>query len=397
MTLHSDRFRGLTSALAETDANKILAELTGAFETFKAKNEARVAVLEKALDDNAAALIGFKVGGAEGSPDPEAAKDERLAMGGFAKQGGDRPFRANAALSVGSDPDGGYTVFPTVSKVIQQKVFDASPLGRLARFENVAKGDAFVEPWDTSDLGAEWVGESQARPELDTPTLRMLEVPLHEIYTSQPVTQRLLDDSDFNLGAWLEGKISDKFARSEGAAYVNGNGILKPRGLLTYDISTDVDASRLWGEIQYLATGAAGAFPTSNPADKLIDLVHALRAPYRRNARWLMSTETVSVVRKFKSGDGAFLWRDGLMEGQPSTLLGYPVEVDEEMPAIAADSLSIAFGDYQRAYIVIGRPGLKLLRDPYTNKPNVIFYAYRRAGGALQNSEAVKLLKFAAS
>ncbi|WP_162931636.1 phage major capsid protein [Mesorhizobium sp. DCY119] len=307
-----------------------------------------------------------------------------------------------AGMSVGSDPDGGYTVVPVLSGVIQRRTFDISPLGRLARRETIDTGDSFEEPIDPSDIGAEWVGEKSERPPLDTARLRYLKVPVNEIYTNQPVTQRLLDDGRFDIGGWLEGKISDKFARTEGAAYINGNGIEKPQGLLFRPTSPDTDGDRDYFTIQHINTGVGGGFALANagtgvsPADVLIDTVYSLRAPYRPNARWLMNMATAGVVRKLKDSEGRFVWADA-RDGQPATLLGFPVEFDEEMPDIDVDSRSIAFGDFQQAYIIVDKPGVRLLTDPYTMKPHVLFYAYRRVGGQVQNGEAVKVVRFAAS
>lgn len=395
------RQRGLVAVSANADSpTRILTELNDAFVAFRDKNAGKISEIENNLDGINSSLAALKVGGA-GSivSDNSAAATERSAIGLFAKNGSDAGIKAMArpvaGMSSDSDPDGGYLVTPAISKQIQRKVFDVSPLGRLARRVTIARGDSFEEPIDPSDIGAEWVGEREERPPLTTSSLRYLSVPLHEIYTSQPITQRLLDDSEINLGQWLEGKISEKFARTEGKGYVTGDGIKKPRGLLTYSTSTDKDGVRPWGTIQHIITGVDGGFAAS-AGDALFNVVYSLRAPYRPNARWLMNLSTAGLVRKLKDSEGRFIWADA-REGQPASLCGFPVELDEEMPDIAEDSLSIAFGDLEQAYIVVDRPGLRLMRDPYTAKPNVIFYAYRRVGGGLQNSEAVKLLRFSAS
>jgi HK97 family phage major capsid protein len=391
------RNRGLMAAFANgTSPTAILTELAEAFTEFKTNNAAN-------MDAINVQLAAMKIGGVGDGNDvtPATATTERTAIGMYARSGLDDGIKAmaspRAGMSTDSNPDGGYTATPSTSSQIRKKLFDVSPIGRLARRVTIERGTGFEEPVDPSDIGAEWVGETESRPALDTSKLRFLSVPLEEIYTLQPITQRLLDDSDFNLGTWLEGKIADKFARSEGAAYVAGNGIKKPRGLLTYNISTDKDLTRPWGTIQIVKTGVDGAFNTAttsvNPADSLFDVVYSLRAPYRPNARWLMNLSTAGVVRKLKDAEGRFVWADA-REGQPAMLCGFPVDLDEEMPDIGADSLSIAFGDIEQAYIIVDRPGLRLMRDPYTAKPNVLFYAYRRVGGALQNSEAVKLLQF---
>lgn len=393
------RNRGLVAALANgTSPVAILTELTEEFTNFKTNNAAEMDAINVQL---AAMKVGGVGGGADNDVLPAVATTERTAIGSYARTGLEDGIKAmaspRAGMSTDSNPDGGYTATPSTSSQIRKKLFDVSPIGRLARRVTIERGTGFEEPVDPSDIGAEWVGETESRPALDTSKLRFLSVPLEEIYTLQPITQRLLDDSDFNLGVWLEGKIADKFARTEGAAYVKGNGIKKPRGLLTYNISTDKDGTRPWGTIQIVKTGVDGAFDTAttsiSPADCLFDLVYSLRAPYRPNARWLMNLSTAGVVRKLKDAEGRFIWADA-REGQPATLCGFPVELDEEMPDIGADSFSIAFGDIEQAYIIVDRPGLRLMRDPYTAKPNVLFYAYRRVGGGLQNSEAVKLLQF---
>jgi len=348
---------------------------------------------------------------------PEAGKEvERAAIAKFLRSKGDEAtlaglgsleegteFSAQGGMSVGSDPQGGYTVVPELSSTIQKRVYDLSPIARLARHETITKGDAFEEPLDVGDIDARWVGETEERPELDTSKLKMMHVPLHEIYTLQPITQRLLDDSRYDLGAWIEEKISDKFARSEGAAYIHGDGIGKPMGLLYRPTSAEKDGVRDFFTLQHINTGVGGGFILADagsgvgPADVLIDTVYSLRAPYRQNARWLMNLATAGVVRKLKDSEGRYVWREATAEGQPATLLGFPVELDEEMPDIDAGSLSIAFGDFRQAYITIDKPGIRMLVDPFTKKPWVLFYAYRRAGGQIQNGEAVKVVRFAAA
>jgi HK97 family phage major capsid protein len=221
-----------------------------------------------------------------------------------------------------------------------------------------------------------------------------------ELYALQPVTQRLLDDARFDVGAWISAKIADKFSRTFGAAFVKGDGVAKPRGLVNYPTAATADGARPWFTIQHVNTGASGSFiaptTTASPADCLIDMVHALRAPYRGNARWLMNRNTAGVVRKLKDSEGRFIWADA-RDGMPDTLLGFPVELDEQMPDVGAGNLPIAFGDFAQAYAIVEKPGVRLLRDPYSAKPHVHFYAYGRVGGGLQNGEAVKLLRVAAS
>jgi len=223
-------------------------------------------------------------------------------------------------------------------------------------------------------------------------------VMLQEVYISQSITQRLLDDAAYPLGEWMAERIADKMGRASGEAFVTGDGVNKPRGITQYALSTAVDASRPWGTIQSVKTGVSGAFAAAttsvSPADVLVDTVYALRATYRQNASWLMNSKTAGACRKMKDADGRFIWTDSLVVGQPPIMLGYPVEIDEFIPDIGANAPAIWFGDWAQGYVIVDRPGVRLLRDPYTNKPNVIFYAYQRVGGGLQNSEAIKAVVF---
>jgi HK97 family phage major capsid protein len=323
--------------------------------------------------------------------DNNEVKAELDAVAVFARSGDDSKLKEiQAAMSVGSDPDGGYLVLPALSSGMTKKLYDQTPLRRLARVETITAGSEWVEPIDNGESGATWVAEQTARPATSTPQLGELKIPLEEIYALQPVTQRLVDDSGFDLGGWLDGKVTDKFARTEGAAFVTGNGVGKPRGFLTYTTSTVTDATRPWGAVQYIPSGNA----TSITADGLKDTVWGLRAPYRQGSNFLMNSNTANAIDKLKaSGSGDYIWRDGMQAGSPPSLLGYPVEFDETMPDVAAGSLSIAFGNFKLCYVIVDRAGIRFLRDPYSDKPRLLFYAYKRVGGGLANSEAVKLVK----
>ena len=283
-----------------------------------------------------------------------------------------------------------------MSSAITRKLFDTSPITRLARTVTMTSGSEFQEPIDAGDVGAVWAAEQEPRPQTSSPKLGLLTVPLHEIYSNVPVTQKLLDVADWDVGAWLQGKISDRFVRSISTALVSGDGAGKPRGILSYTNVATADAARPWGQIQYVPTGGPAGFPDTNPADALKSLMWSLRAPYRTGASWLMNSTTLSIVDKMKDSQGNYLLRPGLTAGMPDMLLGYPVEVDENMPDIGANALPIAFGNFRLAYLYLNMPGLRLMRDPFTAKPNVLFYAYQRVGGAVANSEAIKLLKCAA-
>jgi len=220
---------------------------------------------------------------------------------------------------------------------------------------------------------------------------------LHEIYAAPKSTQKLLDDSSINVESWLVDHVADKFGRTENTAFVNGNGVGKPRGFLTYPVSTDADDVRAWGTMEYTPSGASGAFASSDPGDALIDLQYSLNSGYRPSAVWLMNRAVAGEVRKFKDTQGRYMWADGLQPGQPPSLLGHSVILAEDMPDLAADSLSVAFGDFRRGYIIADRHEMRVLRDPYSDKPFTIFYTYKRCGADVANYECIKILKMAAS
>lgn len=312
----------------------------------------------------------------------------------------DALFVEAKAMSVGSDPDGGYMVHTQFSSGFTKVMAEVSPLYRLARVIDLDAGhDGFEEPIDKNAADATWVGEQESRPETNTPQLGMFSLTLREIYAMPKVTQKLVDLVSFDVMGWLQTKVGEAFGTKEGAAFHDGNGVAKPRGFLTHDIATTTDATRAWGTIQYIPSGASGAFATASatvsPADALVDMTTALKPQYRAGAVWLMNRNTAGVVRKFKDLDGRYVWTDSLIVGQPATLLGYPVEIDDDMPNIAANSLSVAFGNFNRAYTIIQKPGIKFLPDPFTAKPHVLLYSYRRVDGGMNNSEAIKLLKMA--
>ena len=318
------------------------------------------------------------------------AKAEKRAISAFIRTGDESGLKEiRAAMSVGGDPDGGYLVLPSYSTQMTKKLFDEVTIRRLARNVNIDTGSTWSEPIDADDVTASWVGEQSARPETTTAGVKELTIQLEELYALQKITQRLIDDSSYDVAGWVEGKITDKFIRSENDAFLVGNGVGKPRGFLTYDSNTTDDATRAWGVIQNIASGAVGAVT----ADALRDQYWKMRSPYRRNAVWLMSSASANAIDKLKDGQGNYLWRDSSTAGVPPTLLGLTVEFDESMPAIATGSYPIALADWKKAYVVLGRNGNRLLRDNLTAKPHVLFYDYRRVGGGLANSEAIKFMK----
>jgi HK97 family phage major capsid protein len=300
------------------------------------------------------------------------------------------------ALNITTAAEGGYAVPESLDKLIEVKLRDISPMRTIANTVSVGSAD-YKKLVALSGIASGWVAETAARPETQTPNFAEIAPPMGELYANPAATQLMLDDAAFDVEAWLAQEIALEFAQKEAQAFILGSGIARPKGFLTYATATASDATRAFGTLQYLPTGVAASFPTSNPADKLIDLVHALRPAYRQGGVFVMNSKTLSVIRKMKDGQGGFIWQQSLSQDRPNLLLGYPVVEAEDMPDIAADSLSVAFGNFKRGYLIADRGSVRILRDPYSNKPFVHFYATRRTGGAVVNSEAIKLLKFSVS
>ncbi len=253
----------------------------------------------------------------------------------------------------------------------------------------------FRKPVSTALAVSGWVAETAARPETTPATLALLTFASGELYASPSATQDILDDAYINLDDWLASEIEDTFAGQETTAFVSGDGTNKPQGFLSYTMAAD--ASATWGQISYIASGAAGDFAATNPVDALIDLIYAPKAIYRPNAHFVMNRRTAGKIRKFKDADGNYIWQPATSAGQLPLLLGYPVQEIEDMPDVAANSYSIAFGDFAKGYLIVDRAGISVLRDPYSAKPYVLFYTTKRVGGGVQNFDAIKTLKFAVS
>jgi HK97 family phage major capsid protein len=299
-------------------------------------------------------------------------------------------------LSVGIAGEGGLAVPLEIDQRIESTLKLISPIRAIADVVKVGSAN-YRKLFAAGGVASGWVGEAAARPETATPLFSEVLTPMGELYANPAATQAMLDDALFDVEGWLAREIAIEFARAEGVAFVSGTGTAQPRGFLTYPVATTGDATRPFATLQYVPSGAAGAFLATNPQDRLVDMVHALRTPYRQGAVWVMNSNTVATVRKFKDSTGDFIWKPGLADDRASTLLGYPVVEVDAMPDIGANSLSIGFGQFQSAYVVAERGETAVLRDPYSNKPFVHFYATRRVGGALVNSEALKLMRFSAT
>lgn len=287
------------------------------------------------------------------------------------------------ALSVDSDPDGGYLVLPQMSAEIVKKMFETTPMRQLADVVTIST-DSFEIIQDLDEVASGWVGEIQARAETNTAQVKKIAIPVHEVYAKPKATQKILDDGAFNMEAWLQAKIAEKFARDEATAFVAGDGVLKPKGILAYASGTTG-----FNDIEQINSGSAGAVT----ADGLLALVYALKAPYVANASFLMQRSVELLVRKLKDSQNRYLWEPGLNGKSQSMLCGFPVFQANDMQAAASASLSIAFGDFKQGYQIVDRIGIRTLRDPFSSKPNVEFYTTKRVGGAVKNFEAIKLQK----
>lgn len=302
-------------------------------------------------------------------------------------------------LAIGQDPAGGYLVTPDTSGRMVQKIYETTPMRQLANVVPIGT-DMLQGPIDNGEADAAWVGEVTTRTQTDTPTLGMWEIPVFELYAYPKVTQRLLEDAKIDVEAWLGDKASSKFARKENTAFITGNGVLKPRGILDYTAVTTADDTRTWGQFQYIATGTDNSFgATTNGSDKILDLIFELKAAYRQVARFLMSRRTMAGVRKLKDGQGNYAYGLGLKEGAlVETVFGYGVTDGEDMPLFSASTpLAIAFGDFNEAYTIVDRLGISVIRDNITTPGFVKFNMRKRVGGGAVNFEAVKFLKFASA
>ncbi len=298
------------------------------------------------------------------------------------------------ALSTAVSADGGYLIDPQTADTIRSMLVSTSSIRAIANVVNV-DASSFDVLIDRSDIGSGWATEAGAQTETSTPTIERISIRLHELSAMPKASQRLLDDSAFDVEGWLAGKIAQRFIRAESAAFINGDGVDKPKGILL--APKVANASWTWGNIGYVPSGAAADFPLTNAADTIVSLVYALSADYRANASFVMNSKTAGAVRKMKDADGRFMWSDGLAMAEPARLMGYPVLICEDMPDIAANAYAIAFGDFAAGYTIAERPDLRVLRDPFSAKPHVLFYANKRVGGDVTDFAAIKLLKFAAS
>ncbi len=323
----------------------------------------------------------------------DLAAPHQKAFNAYLRSGDDDGLRGleieGKAMSTAVNSDGGYLVDPVTSETVKSVLAATASIRAIANVVNV-EASSFDVLIDRNDAGAGWANETASTTETGTPQIDRISIPLFELNALPKASQRLLDDSAFDIEAWLAGRIADKFARSEAAAFVSGDGMDKPRGFLNHAV-VDNDVWT-WGNIGYVPTGIDGSI---GDGDTIIDLVYALGAQYRAGATFVMNSKTAGALRKLKDSDGRHLWSDGFSAGEPARLLGYPVLIAEDMPEIASGSAPIAFGDFSAGYTIAERPDLRILRDPFSAKPHVLFYATKRVGGDVSDFAAIKLLRCA--
>lgn len=361
--------------------------------------EEKMARMDTALDDAMRRIDRLTLDrsrpalGRDEPRDPVVA-EHKVAFAAYVRSGeaGGLKRLEGKALSAGSGPDGGYLAPSTVESEILRRLASVSPIRAIATVRTISSG-TYKKAFSTTGPASGWVAEAAARPQTGTPALAELSFPAMELYAMPAATQTLLDDAIVNIDQWIAEEVESAFAEQEGAAFVIGDGIDKPKGFLAYP--TVAEASWSWGNIGVLNTGVAGAFAAASPSDILVDLVYALKAGYRQNASFVMNRKTQATVRKFKDSTGQYLWQPPSSVGAPATLLGFPLVEAEDMPNIANNAVSLAFGDFRRGYLVVDRAGVRILRDPYSAKPYVLFYTTKRVGGGVQDFAAIKGLKFA--
>ncbi|KDA03189.1 phage major capsid protein [Hyphomonas oceanitis] len=378
-----------------------VAEMMAAFEAFRQANEERLGEIEAkgASDpltderltriDRQLEALSLKMARPEVGVSPAAREDDARseAWGRYLRTGDDSGISRldTKGLNTGSDAQGGYVAPPELDRLIEARLMAASPMRAIATVRQTSAG-VFRKPVGLG-AAASWVGETAARPETATNGLALLEFPAGELYAMPAATQALLEDSYADVDAWLADEVEGAFAAQESAAFVSGDGSGKPRGFLDYEIVAE--GSHVWGKIG----SVAGDFTAEDAADQIIDLIYTPKSQFRAGARFVMNRRTVSAVRKLKDGDGRYLWQPG-NGGEPATVMSYPVTEVEDMPDIGEGNAAIAFGDFRRGYLIADRQGARVLRDPYSAKPYVLFYTTKRVGGGVQNFDAIKAMVF---
>ncbi|HVW94200.1 MAG TPA: phage major capsid protein [Devosia sp.] len=386
-----------------------LGALASAFEEFKHANDRRLGEIERrgaadVISDDKVNRLNAVLDGAKSALDrvalerarprletgdagPTAGDEYKDAFSAYVKRGEEK------ALSVGSNPDGGYLVPTETETQISRMLTAISPIRSIASVRQISSA-VYKKPVTIAGPVVGWAAETAARTQSNTQTLDALNFATAELYAMPAATSAFLDDAAVDVGAWIAEEVNAAFAEQEGTAFVNGDGSNKPLGFM--QAPQVAETSWAWGKLGFVKTGVSANWPASNPSDVLIDLVYTLKAGYRQNANWVMNRQTQAAIRKMKDADGNYLWQPAAAPDGRATLLGFPLVEAEDMPDIAADAAPIAFGDFKRGYLVVDRTGVNVLRDPFSAKPYVLFYTTKRVGGGVQDFDAIKLLKFSA-
>lgn len=404
--------RGIMAVRAEgaaptnAEVKALIEGLQGAFAQFKAEHTQQLAEIKAGGSgaDQAAKLDKInadldrlqretedahtKIASAQMGPGTKALRDKEYTDSFNAHM---RKGDVQAALNKGTAEEGGYLTPVEWDGTITDKLREESPMRQLAQVQVTSKA-GWKKLFNMGGTGSGWVGETDARPETATPVLAELGFGHGEIYANPAATQQILDDAEINIEAWLASEVQAEFAEQEGVAFISGDGVKKPAGILTYVTGGSNAAKHPFGAIKAINSGAAADIGS----DAVLDLIYGLPKKYRQNAQFLTNNLTIAKLRKLKDGQGNYLWQPSAQAGQPATLHGYGLAEDENMPDVAANSLPILFGDFKRGYLIIDRMGIRVLRDPYTKKPYVLFYTTKRVGGGVQNPECLRALKVAA-
>jgi len=398
--------RGLVGVRADasTDIKALIEEQGKAFHAFKEAHNKELEDLKKGMGDvvqsEQVERINASVGELQASIDAANAKIAAMSLNGTGPDAVKdaeytEAFRAHfskghmqASLNKGADDEGGYLAPVEWDRTITDKLVEVSAMRSIASVQTISTA-GFTKLFNLRGTGSGWVGETAARPETNTPEFGSMTITPGEIYANPGATQGMLDDAAVDLESWLANEVQTEFAKQEGLAFVAGNGTNKPNGFLTYATGGANASANPLGAIG-VETAAAVAAVTE---DELLDLIYGLPGSYTNGARFVMNRTSMGKIRKLRDTDGRQLWQPATVAGQPSTLLGYPVTEMPDMPDMAASTTPIAFGNFARGYLVVDRTGVRVLRDPYTAKPKVLFYTTKRVGGAVVDPQAIKVLQ----
>jgi HK97 family phage major capsid protein len=398
--------RGLVGVRADasTDIKALIEEQGKTFEAFKAAHQKELEDLKKGMGDVVQSeqvdRINTSVGELQAAIDAANTKIAAMSLSGTgpdavkdaeyteAFQAHFSKGQVQANLNKGADPEGGFLAPVEWDRTITDKLVEVSAMRSIASVQNISTA-GFTKLFNLRGTGSGWVGEEEARPETSTPTFGSMVITPGEIYANPGATQGMLDDAAVDLESWLANEVQTEFAKQEGLAFVAGNGVNKPNGFLSYATgAANAGANPL---------GAIGVDPaaatTAVTEDELLDLIYGTPASYTNGARFVMNRTTLGKIRKLRDADGRQLWQPSSVAGQPSQLLAYPVTEMPDMPDMAANTTPIAFGNFARGYLIVDRTGVRVLRDPFTAKPKVLFYTTKRVGGAVVDPKAIRILQ----